>query len=236
MNETPRTPLLFLALCLLMSLLGSCAGAPPFDARAVLREWVAFMERDYVLRPGDKIAVSVYKDEELSLETVVSPTGTVSLKRLDREFRAAGKSIGALRREIQAAYAKIFRKPEVNVSLVEPTARSIYVAGEVRTPGAVPYVPGMTLSQALASAGGLGLTAKWSDVRILRNDGRGRDHTYRVNVDSVLHEGTPDFLLLPGDVVYAQTSGIADVGDFIELYIRRILPIPITGFAVGMGY
>ncbi len=219
----------------LVLLAAGCAGAPPFDAKAVLREWTSFMQRDYVLRPGDKIAVTVAGKDDLSLETVVSPSGTVVLKRIDGELRAAGKTIAAFRREVRAAYAKFLLEPDVAVTLVEPSARSVYVAGEVRSPGAVPFVPGMTLTQALASAGGLDITAKWSDVRVLRNDGRGGDHTFRVNVDRVLHDGAPDFLLLPGDVVYAQTSGVADVGNFVELYIRRILPVPITGLAVPAG-
>jgi hypothetical protein len=49
----------------------------------------------------------------------------------------------------------------------------------------------------------------------------------------VLYAESPDFLLLPGDVVYAQTSTIADMGNWVELYIRRLLPFAITGVSVG---
>ena len=190
------------------------------------------MDQDYILRGGDKITVSIFNNEELSQELIVAPNGMVALKRLPNPLRASGKTIGAFRREVQAAYAKFLNNPEVTVSLTEAALRSVYVAGEVKQPGPVPYVQGMILSQVIAAAGGLDITAKWSDVRVLRNNGRGRDHTYRVNADTILHDGTPDFLVLPGDVVYAQTSGIADVGNWVELYIRRILPVPITGLAV----
>ena len=51
-----RTPVL-----LLLSLLpfAACASAPPFDARAVAMEWATYMQRDYSLRPGDKLSIQV---------------------------------------------------------------------------------------------------------------------------------------------------------------------------------
>ena len=55
----------------------------------------------------------------------------------------------------------------------------------------------------------------------------------RVNLESVLEDEWPDFLLLPGDVVYAQASAIANVGYGVDLYIRRLLPFTIGGPALG---
>jgi len=72
-------------------------------------------------------------------------------------------------------------------------------------------------------------------VRVLRNSGKGTDKTYRVNAEQILFEASPDFLVLPGDVVFCQTSGIADAGNWVELYIRRLLPFQIGGLAVPTG-
>lgn len=231
------TPPSSLCLACPLLLLTACAGAPPFDAEAVVREWAAFMQRDYVVQPGDRLAVTVYPppeppDDDLSQEVVVSPQGTIRLRRIDAEIRAAAKTIGALRSEVQAAYENVLRNPEVSIALAEARVRSVYVAGEVQKGGPMAYAPGLTLSQAIASAGGLRITAKSSDVRVLRHAGGGRARTIRVNLDDILYEGSVDFLLLPGDVVFCQTSGIADVGNFVELYIRRILPFTITGVAI----
>jgi hypothetical protein len=49
----------------------------------------------------------------------------------------------------------------------------------------------------------------------------------------VLLDEWPDFLLLPGDVVYAQTSAVADVGNLVELYVRRMMPFQLGGPALG---
>lgn len=217
--------------------LGACA-APAFDAAAVVKEWVAYMNRDYVLRPGDRVAVTLYGvDEtiqrELTQEIVISPTGSVHLRRIPKELNTRGLSIGAFRRKVQAAYAEILVNAEVSVQLVEATVPTVYVAGQVRHAGAIAYVPGMSLAQAVSSAGGFDIRAKSSDVRVLRYHGRESVQTYRVNMNTVLFGEGPDFLLLPGDVVWCQTSAIADLNDLVTLYIHRLLPIPVQGVAIG---
>jgi hypothetical protein len=47
-----------LACTALPFVLAACA-APPFDAKAVALEWASYMQRDYSLRPGDKLTVRV---------------------------------------------------------------------------------------------------------------------------------------------------------------------------------
>src|SRR5687768_275676 len=47
----------------------ACAGAPPFDAKAVATEWAAYMQRDYVLRPGDRLAIRVDSEALRTAET-----------------------------------------------------------------------------------------------------------------------------------------------------------------------
>ena len=225
---------LVLPVLALLSCSIGCASAPPFDAAAMVQEWAAFMQRDYVLRPGDSINVTAYGNpqfEVLAQQVIVSPNGTVSLIRLPRELRAEGLSISGFRQVVQQAYSEVFINIEINVNLVEAALSTVYVAGEVQDPGPVPYVPGMTLSQVIAYTGGLAITAKDSDVRVLRNNSPGLPYTYRVNVSEILYQEGLDFLVLPGDVVFCQTSAIADAGIFIQLWIRNLLPFNIGGAA-----
>lgn len=223
-----------------VSLLAGCASAPPFDAKAVAIEWAAYMQRDYPLRSGDRLAVRL---ESLAAtagtrddlqEVIVSPTGTIDLRHLDLPINVGGRSIGAARTMIMEAYrAKNFTEPKVSVSLIEASAQTVYVCGEVSDGGAIPFQAGMTLAQAIAAAGGFLITIKDNDVRVLRISPDGTQRTFRVNYSAVLLHQEPDFLLLPGDVIYCQTSTIADLGNLVELYIRRLLPFAITGVSVG---
>jgi polysaccharide export outer membrane protein len=217
-----------------LTLFAGCAAAPPFDPVAIVKEWQSFMNSSYEVRPGDVVRVSVYQEADLDQEATVTRNGTLFLKRVPEEIKAIGKPMSQLRRDIQAAYGKVLVEPEVSVSLASGTESSIYVMGEVDSPGAFAYRPGMLLSQALSEAGGLEITAKWNDVRVLRNNGKSA-RTIRVNANSILFEGSTDFVLLPGDVVMCQTSAIADVGNWVELWIRRLLPFPISGFAIPIN-
>lgn len=223
--------------------MASCRSAPQFDAKAVATEWAAFMQRDYVLRSGDRLAVRV---DELGApaqaeardnvqEVIVSPTGTIDLRRLPAPLQVAGRSVGAARTLIMGAYATaVFKEaPVVSVMLTEAATQSVYVAGEVRNPSAIPFHPGLSMTQAMAAAGGFTHLVQHRDVRILRINPDGTQRTFRVNMLAVLEDEWPDFLLLPGDVVYAQASGIADAGYAVDLWIRRLLPFSIGGPALG---
>jgi hypothetical protein len=90
----------------------------------------------------------------------------------------------------------------------------------------------MTMAQAIAVAEGLDRCAKWNDVRLLRYYGKDTVKRHRVNMSGALLAQEPNFLVLPGDVVYCRTSTIADIHDFVGLYIKRLLPIAITGAAL----
>jgi polysaccharide export outer membrane protein len=216
-------------------LFGTAAcSAPPFDTDRMVSEWAEYMQRDYVLRPGDTVTVTVYQNEDLTQEVVVSPLGTVNLRRLAEPFRASDLTIGGFRAKVQQAYAAVVNDAEVSVTLTQVSASSVYVAGEVRRAGPIAWVQGMTAGQAIAAAGGFLITAKDSDVRILRSSGSPAANTYRVDMESVLYDGGPDFLLLPGDIVFCQTSGIADVGNWVDLYIRRLLPINPGNVVTGV--
>lgn len=122
-------------------------------------------EERYVLAPGDRIDVSVLEDPSLSRQALILPDGRISLP-IAGTLRAAGKSPEQLAAEVQGRLASIFvAPPTVTVSAVgigalnaedaEPPSL-IYVLGEVRSPGAVPFdeeTP-LTVIQTLALVGG----------------------------------------------------------------------------------
>jgi polysaccharide biosynthesis/export protein len=203
-------------------------------------EFAAFMQRDYTLRAGDKLSVRVEQlvtpgaaGADGTQEVIVSPTGTIDLRRLSAPVQVAGRSVGAVRTAILDAYKQEFENPRVSVTLLQTAVQSVYVCGEVKTPGAIVYQPGMTMSQAVAASGSFSYTVKESDIRVLRINPDGTQRTFRVNLSAVLRDEYPDFLLLPGDVVYCQTSTIADLGNLVDLYIRRLLPFSLSGPTVG---
>lgn len=225
----------FLALLAALAAAG-CSSAPPFDAAKMIVEWESYMNQDHVLVPGDQLTI-VFPGvgaAEVPQQTVVTAEGTVSIPRIPQPIKAIGRKLSEFRLIAQQALAEANAGLEILVYLTKPLEKAVYVGGEVRTPSAVPWNAHMTVSRAIAAAGSFLITAKDTDIFVVRPDpGTRAPRSIRVNVDDILHGKQPDFPLLPGDVVWAQTSSIADVGNWVELYIRRLLPFSLSGPAVG---
>lgn len=77
----------------------------------------------------------------------------------------------------------------------------VYLSGQVKEPGAVPYQDGITVSRALAEAGGLGDYAKKREAYVLRDGER-----IVFNLRRLLNGRDEDFVLQPGDQLVIETS------------------------------
>ncbi len=114
---------------------------------------VAFANSDYTLAPGDKVAITVYGEEELSLETILGDSGKINYPFLG-EVTLSGLTVAQVEQRItQGLKGDYLISPNVSARIVE--YRPFYIHGEVKKPGSYPYQPGMTVNQAIALAGGL---------------------------------------------------------------------------------
>lgn len=71
----------------------------------------------YRLNVGDVIRVSSLTSDNLALETLVQPDGTIVLPQIG-SVSAAGKTIDALRRELDLRYQEFIREPSISVAPV----------------------------------------------------------------------------------------------------------------------
>lgn len=76
-----------------------------------------------------------------------------------------------------------------------------YVNGEVARPGQIPWKEGVTVTRAMALAGGASKTANLRKAYVLR-DGR----KIAVDIQKVMKGDQEDFLLFPGDQLYIEES------------------------------
>lgn len=105
-----------------------------------------------MLGSGDKLRLIVFGETALSGEFVVSGSGVVSLP-LVGEVRAAGATLNGFREAVAAALMQGYLKdPRVSVEVL--TYRPFYILGEVARPGEYPYTSGLTVLNAIATAGG----------------------------------------------------------------------------------
>jgi polysaccharide biosynthesis/export protein len=111
------------------------------------------------------------------------------------------------------------------IYIAEEGASSIMVLGEVGTQGVVELPRGaMTLSMALAKAGGLPFTADRSYIQIIRGS-ISHPKVYTLHWKHVVRLPSDSLLLMPGDIVYVAATPIAEWNRFVS----QILPT-LIGF------
>jgi protein involved in polysaccharide export with SLBB domain len=116
-----------------------------------------------VLRPGDVLRLRIWREPDLSGEFPVDERGMVTFPKLGL-IRVTDEPFDALKARIISSYATYITQP------VEVTALfRVRVLGAVRTPGIYRVEPAMTLSDAIALAGGVTSAAKTDQVRLIRD-------------------------------------------------------------------
>lgn len=121
---------------------------------------------DYVLGPGDQIAISVFGEPDLSMEFTLRDNGELNYPFLG-EIQVAGLTIPELELQIaEGLKGDYLIDPDITVSITE--YRPFFLNGEVNRPGGYPYQPGLTLEKALALAGGLSPRAARNKILVKR--------------------------------------------------------------------
>ena len=154
---------------------------------------------EYRLGAGDKLRIEVYKDTQLSQSVQIRPDGKITLP-LVGDVEATGRTPIELRDTIARALKEYMTNPVVTVIVVEATAATAYVMGEVGHPGAIKLDGPLTVLQALALAGGLKDFADAKNIRILRKSGSGTQTIAFNYKDAVKGHGALVYLR-PGDTV-----------------------------------
>ncbi len=140
----------------------------------------------YVLGPTDRVRVKVYGEPDVAGEYEVDSSGYVSIPLAGR-IRAAGSNTRQLERSITAALSKgIVRDPRVNVEIA--LYRPFYILGEVKKSGEYPYRVGMTVLDAIASAGGFTYRANENKVYLRRAGGAGEE-IYPLDAPVLIYPG-----------------------------------------------
>src|SRR5207302_8315233 len=84
----------------------------------------------------------------------------------------------------------------------------VYVIGNVVHPTSIALTEPMTVSRAIAMAGGTALDTRKSDIRIIRQTpGTVEKREIKVDLDAVNHHKAEDVMLLANDIIDVPASG-----------------------------
>jgi protein involved in polysaccharide export with SLBB domain len=115
------------------------------------------------LAPGDVIRIAIWREPDLSGEFLVDEQGIVTLPLLGKRS-VLNLPVAALRDSLVAGYSVELRNPSVTITPL----RRIYVLGEVTKPGLYTVDPTISLSGAVALAGGATSLGDINRLRVVR--------------------------------------------------------------------
>nr|WP_294509175.1 polysaccharide biosynthesis/export family protein [uncultured Rhodopila sp.] len=186
----------------------------------------------YHIQVGDVLEVRLMLNPELNEEVTVRPDGHISTTVVS-DAVAYGQTPAQLSEFLRHSYSHDLQNPRVSVVVKSFAPTRVYVGGEVNTPGEFITVgPTLTLSQAIARAGGTKLSSDDTSVFIIRRGAGDKPELLSTQWKAVRQgrDANADVRLAPYDVVYVPKLGIAEVYQFYNQYIGQFAN-PSFGFS-----
>lgn len=146
----------------------------------------------YSLDSGDRLRITVFDQPSMTNTYTIDQAGYIAFPLIG-QVPARGRTLqqlsGQIAQKLQQGY---LRDPDVTIDV--DRYRSIYIMGEVGQPGQYAYVPGMTVQNAIAVAGGFTSRANQSMVDVTRKI-NGQVLTGRINISGPI---------IAGDTIYVR--------------------------------
>ena len=178
----------------------------------------ALQRRDprYRIESGDVLDLQFQFTPEFNQTPTVQPDGYITLKEIG-DVHVEGQSLPELRKNLQAAYAKILANPVITVDLKDFEKPYFLAFGQVARPGRYDLRGNTTVSSAVAVAGGFTPQAKHSEVLLFRRVNDNWSSVTKIDLKHMLNSRnlTEDLSLQPGDMVYVPQNFISKVRSFI---------------------
>jgi polysaccharide export outer membrane protein len=181
----------------------------------------------YAIRPADRLSIVVFREPDLSLESVrVGVEGNISLPMIG-SIPVAGMTAKQFEQDVTRRLAAAgLKNPIVSVNVAEFASHLVTVEGSVTNPGVYTFQPGARLSGAIALAGGPTRVAKSAQLVVFRETPEGIMIAKFDNAQ--INQGTMiDPILEPGDRVVLGTSGLAQ---FWQDFLKTV---PLFGIFVA---
>jgi polysaccharide export outer membrane protein len=168
-------------------------------------------------RPGDVVRVKIWQEPDLSGDFTVDRKGIVVLPRLG-PWDVSSESAETLEAKLIEAYTPFLKHTSIDVTLL----RRIQILGAVRNPGLYPVDPTMTLSDALAAAGGATEDGRSKKVELIRG---GRQLSVDLSGDTRLADAS----VRSGDQLYVpERSWFSRNAAFLGGAITGVLGLAIA--------
>lgn len=170
----------------------------------------------YRLRKSDVVEIGFTFSPEFNQTLSVQPDGFITLKDAPQLF-AEGLNVIQLREAIQQRYTGVLHDPEVTITLKEFDKPSFIAAGDVVRPGKYELHADLTLTEAIAMAGGFTQRAKHSQVVLFHHVSDDLVESRIVDVKHLLKARAlgEDVHLSPGDLIFVPQNVMSKIRQYM---------------------
>jgi polysaccharide biosynthesis/export protein len=177
-----------------------------------------FQERHprYRLRKGDSFELDFAMTPDFNQTVSVQPDGYITLKAAGSVY-VEGQTLPELTETLKTAYANVLHEPVIAISLKDFEKPYFIASGQVVKPGKYDLRSDLTVTEAVAIAGGLSDKAKHSQVVLFHPVPGGGFQAKLINVKKLLatRDLSEDVQLQPGDLLYVPQSAFSKIKPFL---------------------
>ena len=187
----------------------------------------------YRLGPEDVISVDVFNQERYSRKDItVPPSGRISLSLIPGGVFVNGKTVEQVAETITKAYSEYILNPQVTVSLDKASSYRYSIIGDVGQPGIRLMSHRLTVTEAIAGAGGVLSTGDKSKVVVLRRQADGHLAQIPVNLSAIYKGRVADNVyLVPGDQIVVPGNKLKKIKELLGLTqilsFARVFGVPV---------
>jgi polysaccharide export outer membrane protein len=178
------------------------------------------LESNYKIAPMDKLAIKVFKQEDLTGDYDVDLAGHISLPLIG-EVEAANLTTAQLDERLTAKLGeKYLEHPDVSVSIKQSAGRLVTIDGAVKDSGSFPLAGNLTLLQAIALAHGPSEDANPHRVAVFRTI-QGKRQAAAFDLVSIRRGQAQDPPIYAGDIIVVDGSSVKS----LEKHILQSIPL-----------
>jgi polysaccharide export outer membrane protein len=170
----------------------------------------------YVLQRSDVLLLSFPVSPEMNQTVTIQPDGYITLQNGGSVY-ALGLTAPELIAEVKKAYVGVLNDPIVNIDLTDFQKPYFVVSGQVGKPGQYDLRSDITVSEALAIAGGMTMATAKTQVFLFHRTSENWFEVRKVNLKDVLHgkNMNEDAVIRPGDMVYVPEKFISNFRKYV---------------------
>jgi protein involved in polysaccharide export with SLBB domain len=184
----------------------------------------------YKICPSDVIKLSFPLSPELNQQVTVQPDGYVNLQSVGGVL-VAGLTVPQTVDAVKKAYLGTLHDPIIDVDLIDFQKPYFLVHGQVTKPGQYNLRNDLTVSQAIAVAGGFNANAK-TQVFLYHRINDTTMEAKELKLKDILHgkNVNEDVQIHPGDVIFVPEKFITKFRKYVPYYVGTGMTLDPTSF------